>query len=69
MARAAHDAVKEFEKTPPVLRVVNIVYRMSIKQFYRQSHQVAADFEEKTINNLFNQIMLNGLKDEPEEQQ
>ena len=42
---------------------------MSIKQFYRQSHQVAADFEEKTINNLFNQIMLNGLKDEPEEQE
>ena len=32
-------------------------------------NQVAADFEEKTINNLFNQIMLNGLKDEPEEQQ
>lgn len=31
-------------------------------------NQVAADFEEKTINNLFNQIMLNGLKDEPEEQ-
>ncbi|QQU91927.1 hypothetical protein I6I67_00125 (plasmid) [Corynebacterium aurimucosum] len=36
-----------------------------------ESHwnQVAADFEEKTINNLFNQIMLNGLKDEPEEQE
>ena len=49
--------------------MVNIVYRMSIKQFYRQSHQVAADFEEKTINNLFNQIMLNGIKDEPEEQE
>lgn len=32
-------------------------------------NQVAADFEEKTINNLFNQIMLNGLKDEPEEQE
>ena len=32
-------------------------------------NQVAADFEEKTINNLFNQIMLNGLKDESEEQE
>ena len=32
-------------------------------------NQVAAHFEEKTINNLFNQIMLNGLKDEPEEQE
>ena len=36
VARAAHDAVKEFEKTPPVLRIVNIVYRVSIKQFYRR---------------------------------
>ena len=36
VARAAHDAVKELENTLPVLRMVNIVYRISIKQFYRQ---------------------------------
>ena len=39
VARAAHDAVKELEKTPPVLRMVNIVYKVSIKQFYRQSQE------------------------------
>ena len=39
VARAAHDAVKEFENTPPVLRIVNNVYTVSIKQFYRQSQE------------------------------
>ena len=39
VARATHAAVKEFEKIPPVLHMVNIVYTVSIKQVYRQPQE------------------------------